>query len=567
MKASKIYLMLLIGAIVANPLVFQGNSSADNTTTTTNTPNDIYLTHGFLEVTSDQQLEDLAQKESWSGDGSKKHPFVVENYIFDQSQNGSDIFDQAISGIYYIYPGFTTFNLIMQNINLHVKLQNNQFTFSVLIVNSPNVDIIGNEWINPSNPSNLFVSSSENLIRDNFFGGNNLECTNDTQAKPFPRVVIKGPDMEVVHNLFDIDKGCHRIVQMLVIGIGGKVQYNLFRTSDIAIEMKTGKVEVTNNDFEVGDFAIILNNQVVNSTNNNFYSSAIGSQGDQNYTGMIKAYTESFYLPGHESKMVDCYITAKSNYYSNWINPDENHDGIVDKPYSICSPDNGALKINTDATPSTTPFDGYYEYSPNESGLTQNQIIIGLGTIFAIIGVMGVIIQSKKSKPVFNGQLIGKPAEIVKDLFKSQTILYYTLIGQSRIADKELEEEVKNSIPRDFLHFKFLLHPIKLSITKLLYENLEFTSIEIKNILDVSWNDYYTHAGALQKKGYIRVEDEFVDGIKRQMLRLEPKGIEEYKVLTELLHLFLDNSTDYKAYIEVAQRKMETIDRDLYPDN
>ena len=87
-----------------------------------------------------------------------------------------------------------------------------------------------------------------------------------------------------------------------------------------------------------------------------------------------------------------------------------------------------------------------------------------------------------------------------------------------------------------------------MAMVKLLYENLELSSIEIKENLKLSWNDFTTHSLSLKKNGYVRIEDGFIDGSKRQMLAIEQKGLDEFRELKDLLKLFIQDSTKLIMY-------------------
>lgn len=203
--------------------------------------------------------------------------------------------------------------------------------------------------------------------------------------------------------------------------------------------------------------------------------------------------------------------------------------------------------------------------SNSKEGISTTELLIGFSIASIVALASWRIYLTIGPSPIFDGDLYGSQHQQIKELFHSQTILYYTLVGQSRISDKEIADDLKKCIPRDIFEFKYLLHPVRLSFMKLLYESIELTSIELRDILEVKWNEYYAHLKILKKNKLVRVEDKFKDGLKRQILSLEPKGAEEYRTLTDLLHVFLDNTTNYKNYIETAQIKLKDNDRDMYP--
>ncbi|MHA2168826.1 MAG: transcriptional regulator [Candidatus Kariarchaeaceae archaeon] len=110
------------------------------------------------------------------------------------------------------------------------------------------------------------------------------------------------------------------------------------------------------------------------------------------------------------------------------------------------------------------------------------------------------------------------------------------------------------------------LHPIRLTITKLLYENVELSSIEIKEWLQLSWGNYSTHVKALKKKGYIHVKEAFHDATVKQIITLEQKGMDEFTALTNLLELFLGKVEGDDPYFKKHHNTYEWLsDKLLYP--
>lgn len=575
MGITTIVFYVMVFLILQNNISNTGNTVANNIDGIKNNQlqlKQVRQQRGYLEITSDQQLQQTAISEGWGGDGTESNPYLIENYLFEDPLLNSKTFDAVNNTFYYPFGGFSEFDIVLDQISLHVTVQNNSFTHAVLVSNSLNINILQNEWSRVAKPSNLFVAYSQRInISGNNFDGSNDHCASFPRMNFSPRVVLF-TSLALVHkNLFEKDLGCLPIQQIMIDSTTGDwanpdgvtISANLFRNSDVAINARVS-MTVLNNHFETGDFAILMNDRGGYYKNNNFVVSEIGVTGKQNYNGTIK-FIDAFYDgPSAEMRIRGSY---ESNFYSTWIGPDDDNDGVVDNAFQV-----GLFAL--DLTPSTTPFPGYFEtwdLGDEGDGDGPNYVLISASVFSSLVllsvGGSQVFQRVRDSKQIFQGDLQGKPREIIKEIFKSQTVLYYTLIGQNRIKDSEIENNLKEAIPKSIYDFKFLLHPIRLSMTKLLYENMELTSIDMKNILDVSWNDYTTHATALKNKKYISIDDQFVEGAKRNVLRLEPPGIEQYKLLTDLLHLFLDNSTDYQAYIETAQLKMEGMDPSLYPQD
>lgn len=128
-------------------------------------------------------------------------------------------------------------------------------------------------------------------------------------------------------------------------------------------------------------------------------------------------------------------------------------------------------------------------------------------------------------------------------------------MGQSNRRLKSKERDIQALIPNEMHKYRFILHPFRLSMLKLLDAHFELSSQEIKQTLDLSWSDFSVNINALKKKEYVTVRDDFDDtGRKRQYVTLAKRGEEEYKQLKKLLEQFLTST----ANIVID-------DSDLYP--
>lgn len=99
-----------------------------------------------------------------------------------------------------------------------------------------------------------------------------------------------------------------------------------------------------------------------------------------------------------------------------------------------------------------------------------------------------------------------------------------------------------DNFPPELLKEKFLLHPVRLAIFKILTNNIQMSSSELRLRLGISWGDYSSHTKALTKTGYIRLEDKMIDGLKKQVISLELSGITKYRYLVGLISEYLDES-------------------------
>lgn len=564
-------LMLLTLTIALN---FSSTTLAQDTSTDSLQLN--LSPYPYLEITSEQQLQSVAQSEGWSGSGNFDDPFIIENYLFEGDEPQSSVASKIASNPSPPNPlGFDRISLVLTNIDSYLILRNNQFAHSVIVNTTqayrPDNQIVfeSNRWISSDDPNNLMIYGFGGHILKNTFDGSLMRCEDIIGTDYYSRIFIRGSGTIIEKNKFEVDQGCTPLADISINEpINGPNNYvhnvtvenNYFKSIDVALNLKRGSVFIQRNDFDTGEFAIFIsvgfNGQKDRVYENNFRVSTIGQIGQQFYNGT--SYFVTYTRSQHLGTSGD--VDVRNNYYSVWNGPDSNHDGIVDNPL-----------IEGDIigyTPSKTPFPTYYFPANQETPQWQKYSLVGV----ILITVSGlsyfyVVPWLSRQRKIYNGTMVGNTKAIITDLFASQTILYYTLIGQSKIDNKEVEEKIAEAIPQEIYDFKYLLHPVRMSIIKLLYENLEMTSIEMKEIMRVSWNDYSTHSLSLKKRGYINVEEGFVDGKRRQLLTILPKGTAEFKMLMDLMHLFFDNSVDYAAYIKTAQEKLDTTDPDLYPDS
>lgn len=146
--------------------------------------------------------------------------------------------------------------------------------------------------------------------------------------------------------------------------------------------------------------------------------------------------------------------------------------------------------------------------------------------------------------------------------------LFYLIFGDTLSNHRKIETELKDRVPPEIFNYKFLMNPIRLVITKLLYEKVELSSIEIRDMLQIPWGNYSTHVRALKKHDIIQIKEEFVDSSVKQILTLSPKGIEEYKALIDILKQFLDQATSEDLFLMKESDTYRWItDRYLYPND
>ena len=135
------------------------------------------------------------------------------------------------------------------------------------------------------------------------------------------------------------------------------------------------------------------------------------------------------------------------------------------------------------------------------------------------------------------------------------------MTGSSKSVKKEADNILETNIPLEMFKYKFLMNPIRLAMVKMLSVHDNLTSVQIKNSLEISWDEYYTNIKALESKSYITLDDNFDKEIRRQYVHLEKEGRQDYINLMT----FLQDFTDDPLSLDVHQIQEYTDDKDLYP--
>jgi DNA-binding MarR family transcriptional regulator len=164
-------------------------------------------------------------------------------------------------------------------------------------------------------------------------------------------------------------------------------------------------------------------------------------------------------------------------------------------------------------------------------------------------------------------KLVKKTTGIIRNINQKFDLndrsLLLLLLGQKK--DDSYIKELKQNIPQDLVKFRYLMHPTRLMIVKLLSSEYSLSSVEIKRVLDIPWGDYTSHTKSLEKNGYIEIKEQFSEEASvQQMLYLTEKGQQEYEVLFDLLQEFIEKKTPLE-YILKADPETYMQD-ELYPD-
>ncbi|MHA2249648.1 MAG: transcriptional regulator [Candidatus Kariarchaeaceae archaeon] len=187
-------------------------------------------------------------------------------------------------------------------------------------------------------------------------------------------------------------------------------------------------------------------------------------------------------------------------------------------------------------------------------------VSIGLGYSFR----KAQLFYSRRREFHLNKKIIDTLSEVID----YRPYLFYLFFGQSLTDNSKVETDLKYQIPHEIYNFKFLMHPVRLTMVKLLIDKIELNSIEIKGLVNISWGAYSNHVKSLKKKGYIDIREEFKDGSVRQIISLTPFGIKQYNSLSNLLDRFIKESDEDNKYMKKETDTFDWVrEKSLYPED
>lgn len=197
------------------------------------------------------------------------------------------------------------------------------------------------------------------------------------------------------------------------------------------------------------------------------------------------------------------------------------------------------------------PIDTQTADSENQFlGLDVDSTTLFLGfSVFLILSTgsfLAIYLIVRPEKFIFNSNI----KKIVAPLLDDKTKLLYLFVGQSRVQNRKLTQDFKSMVPTEIYDFKFLLHPVRLAMMKLLFDQPKITSVELKEQLGINWNDFRNHLKSLRKKGLIEIEQGFVDDALAQIVSMSNAGLSEFKELTDLVTSFLSSHADLGPYLD-----------------
>lgn len=243
----------------------------------------------------------------------------------------------------------------------------------------------------------------------------------------------------------------------------------------------------------------------------------------------------------HENEYIFSYIATPSSYNKNFVDASQsqciNTDGIYYKLILSTEDEFINYRIRLNYILDVTEIQ---EDEHSERLYMNSELILTIGGLIASLSIAGYFVNTRLINDIIK---ISKNVEVVvKEIFNGKTA-GFLLLGQNFVGKDNINEIVlREDFPPELLQERFLLHPVRLAMCKILANNPQITSSDLRIRLGISWGDYTGHTKALGEKGYILLEDKIIDGIKKQVISLEPLGITKFRNLVDLLDDYLDET-------------------------
>ena len=300
-----------------------------------------------------------------------------------------------------------------------------------------------------------------------------------------------------------------------------------------------------------------------------------GENVTYNLTGVSQIYTNSTYYSGWQENFVHRSVSNESisGWHSYSINKKERKvemykDGelfdvgeIVDSVNveynSICL----YAQIGTGVK-----FDDISVSKFIDKDNTMLLFAVGIVSFIAILRGSQIYYKSRKVKKLTELKKIN--LDIIKkanyEFEISDKSIFQLTFGATHIKDEPTREKFKEILPQELLTYRYLLHPARLTIMKMLNVEEKMRSSDIKHILDIAWGEYSNHIKSLEQKGYVEVLNEFnEEGNVMQIAYITEFGRKQYGLVFTLLQQFVAKSSPYD-YLLYAQANLK--DQQMYPE-
>ncbi|MHA2171482.1 MAG: transcriptional regulator [Candidatus Kariarchaeaceae archaeon] len=93
-----------------------------------------------------------------------------------------------------------------------------------------------------------------------------------------------------------------------------------------------------------------------------------------------------------------------------------------------------------------------------------------------------------------------------------------------------------SELTTQLFRYSFLLNPIRLVIIRILYDNDQVTSSELRKIMNISWGKFTSHIDILIERGYINSSQHFINGSPKRVFFIEPIGRSAFLALKHITY-------------------------------
>lgn len=110
------------------------------------------------------------------------------------------------------------------------------------------------------------------------------------------------------------------------------------------------------------------------------------------------------------------------------------------------------------------------------------------------------------------------------------------------------------------------MHPIRMAILKLLSANDNLPSFEVRQLLEITWGEYYSHVRSLEEKSYIDMIQTFNENSDLIVtIQITDQGREIYDKFISLLVDFTKKEAPIRRFLN--DDNFPIYDTSLYPKN
>jgi hypothetical protein len=265
----------------------------------------------------------------------------------------------------------------------------------------------------------------------------------------------------------------------------------------------------------------------------------------------------SSYLGGTDSETVEnVLLDSQDRIYV--IGETKSNDFPLDNSYSSSfngNTDTFISVFNDDGQASWSTYLGPIEEDSQEKSISPWFILAAVMTLLSI----PVIYYVRRKKGIIPTELMDR---IISGITGVNPEIIYLITGAQKVSvDKKTYREFMKQVPPDLLEYKFLLHPVRLAILKVMYDYVNLTTIQLKEKLGLTWTEFNNGIKSMKRADLLHEQTKFVDGNVRIIVTLTNLGISQFQDLKRLLIDFLSDFNTY-MYIQYVNGIKEM----LYPE-